>query len=326
MPFPPYGPIIYFTADKGTYQDTGFSVPAVAPGDAVMGWKDQSGNAHDASHTNERCTIVSDATVCTNIAVQFDSIVGHQAILQTAPFTWNQPEHLFALVQHLGGSDAPYLWDGRSNDSMVFYWSQTTNKFDIVAGSPFSHECTNSDLTALGTWGIVEVLYNGASSFTRVNNNASVGVSGTMGTASAGGITLGNYNSNNAGAKTKIAVLLGYNTALSGFAAQIVRNWITSVYLDCAGPAGCINFQASIAREQNASDESCNDYGGVTNLQLCGPIAAGHYVLEANVADLNGAAPGDSVRLKIRRRWDDPLNTLAQPCSLVNVAVEYDVT
>lgn len=87
----------------------------------------------------------------------------------------------------------------------------------------------------------------------------------------------------------------------------------------------CINFQAAFAREQSGSDESCNAYGGVTNLQLCNPISAGHYVIEANVADLNGAVAGDSVRLKIRRVWNDPLNTSLDPCSIVNVAVEYDV-
>lgn len=87
----------------------------------------------------------------------------------------------------------------------------------------------------------------------------------------------------------------------------------------------CVNFQATIAREGCGSDESCNAYGGITNLEICDPIAAGHYCLQANVVDLDGAVPGDNIRIRVRRLWSDPLNTSIDPCSLVKVAIEYDV-
>lgn len=91
-------------------------------------------------------------------------------------------------------------------------------------------------------------------------------------------------------------------------------------------PVDCINFEATIARESCGSDESCNDYGGATDFTLCSPIAAGSYCLEANLADLNGARPGENIRIRVRRVWNDPLNTSTDPCSLVKASIEYDVT
>lgn len=91
--------------------------------------------------------------------------------------------------------------------------------------------------------------------------------------------------------------------------------------------ASCLNFQGEIAREGCGSDESCNAYAsGVTNFTLCNPIAAGNYCLESNVVNLNGAMPGDNIRLRIRRRWDDPLNLSTSSCSLVKASIEYDVS
>lgn len=86
-----------------------------------------------------------------------------------------------------------------------------------------------------------------------------------------------------------------------------------------------IDFLAYVGTEGCGSDESCNDYGAPTNMRLTNPIAAGTYCITMPVADLNGANPGDNIRVRIRRLWSDPLNTSTDPASIKKFQIEYDV-
>ena len=85
-----------------------------------------------------------------------------------------------------------------------------------------------------------------------------------------------------------------------------------------------IYFQGYLMPEGNAIDFSCIGYGAPTGFLLSDPISAGLYILESNIADLNGLRPGDSVRIKIRRDGDNPNDTSNAPCSLRLVEVSYD--
>lgn len=119
--------------------------------------------------------------------------------------------------------------------------------------------------------------------------------------------------------------LIAVSTVPSGSPTGAGINQVSMV-LATASPVACINLRGYIAREQNASDESCNAYGGVTNFTLCNRIPAGIYVIDMPVTDLNNAGPGDNIRLRINRAREDPLNVSTDPCSLVKTQIEYDVT
>ena len=137
---------------------------------------------------------------------------GADDCMLTAAFTWNQPECIYLVMNMISFTDVDYILDGVAIYKMVFYQNAPSPGMALYTDTFYVSGCRNTDL-AVGSFGIVRVVFNGASSEIRVNNN--VATTGDPGTGSAGGFTLaaaglaGGVNSQWINAE--YAMIWGYN-------------------------------------------------------------------------------------------------------------------
>lgn len=109
----------------------------------------------------------------------------HSDIL-TKGFTWTQPEMIYIVMKQVTYQSTGRFFDGFSTVNLGAAISVTgTPKFAVYAGS-FLADC--SDL-AVDTWGILRVVFNGASSKLIVNDLTPI--TGNAGASNMGGFTLG---------------------------------------------------------------------------------------------------------------------------------------
>ena len=105
--------------------------------------------------------------------------------LKTAPFTLNQPETIYLVVNQVSWTAGDSLIDGNTGNSMRVYQNSSTPGIALYAGATTNQ---NTDLT-VGAFKILTAVYNGASSLLIVN--AGTASTGNPGVNNGGGFTLG---------------------------------------------------------------------------------------------------------------------------------------
>ena len=142
----------------------------------VSAWNSRIGANHllQATGTNQPLWSAS--------GVLFDGI---DNFMKCVGFTWVQPEFLYLVVRQKTWTQGDYFFDGNVNNSGALFQYLANPGIQSYAGA-YSGENPN---LAINTWGIVRVLFNGASSKLIVNNTTPV--TGNPGTANMGGLTLG---------------------------------------------------------------------------------------------------------------------------------------
>lgn len=114
--------------------------------------------------------------------IRFDGV---DNFMKSSAFTWNQPCYYYALVKQISFTDNDVLFDGNSNYYGAIYQDNPTPNIVATAGTVSS---PSSDLI-IETWGIIRVLFNGASSKLIVNDN--IPIAGDFGAINMGGFTIG---------------------------------------------------------------------------------------------------------------------------------------
>lgn len=117
----------------------------------------------------------------TRSSVFFD---GAAHFMKCSAFTLNQPETIYLVAKQVTWLDTKYLCNGNAVNTGVLYQSTTTPRLSIYAGSVAGAD-TN---LAVGSRGVVGVVFNGAASSLQVNGNASATVD--AGLSNMGGFTL----------------------------------------------------------------------------------------------------------------------------------------
>ena len=144
----------------------------------VSAWEDASGNDRPL----EQITVASQPAY--NSATGEVTFDGVDDFLKTAAFTLNQPETVYIVFKQVTWTDTDRVFDGNASASGAVYQSATTPKLRATAGSVLDE---NAGL-AVGAYGIVTAVFNGASSLTQVN--AGTAVTGDAGAANMSGFTL----------------------------------------------------------------------------------------------------------------------------------------
>jgi len=155
--------------------------------DLVSAWADQSGEDNhllQATGTNQ--------PLWSSSGVLFDGVDNY---MKTAAFTLEQPEFIYMVVKQVSWTVNDYFFDGDGNASGIVQQIGTTPNTVAYAGTLSSQ---NSNL-AVGTYGIIRILLNGASSTFQVNETTQI--TGNFGANDMGGFTLGgraagDFNSN----------------------------------------------------------------------------------------------------------------------------------
>jgi hypothetical protein len=150
-------------------------------GSGVSQWDDLSGNGRHLLQGTDaaRPALQADGSVLFN---------GTSHYLKCNAFTLNQPTCVLMVVKQVSWTNGDIFCDGNSTGTLYIY--QASSSPNINASS--DNSATAPGLNAgpsVGSVGVVAVVFNEASSLSRVNKGAPV--TGSVGSGNAGGFTLG---------------------------------------------------------------------------------------------------------------------------------------
>jgi hypothetical protein len=198
------------------FQDSARTTAASADADPIGGVTDKSGNGRHLSQST------STKRLALKFAIQNGRVVvrgdGVDDFLQVA-FALNQPVYIAAVLQQRSWSAGSRLWDGATSGTTQLLQAGTTPNLRAQTTAAL-----NSASLAVGAFGIIEVLYNGASSILRVNNNADV--TGDAGASNAGGLTLGNRGAGDAAAAVDFGEVVVLSAVPSDAQRLSLRNYL----------------------------------------------------------------------------------------------------
>jgi len=196
------------------------SIVGVADGGTVTTWPDRSGLSHSPTQATESKKPLYRATGGANglPAIETDGV---NDFLRVA-FVWDQPIHMFVVMRPVVVGDNTWI-DGATGNTMRFF--NASNKWSIYGGSAI--------VSTVGTintsWHLFELKYNGASSSIRIDN--ATAVTGSAGTASPGGITLGLFGDQaSTPANARYSEIIAYSAILAAADANNVRASLQTKY------------------------------------------------------------------------------------------------
>jgi hypothetical protein len=153
---------------------------------SVSRWNDKLGSGRDLI----QATGSYQPLWVTPGTIRFDGIDNY---LKTDAFTYGQPAFVYILFKQITWSDSDRIFAGNVASSNALTQGTSTPIIrQVCSTGPTGAD--SGELT-VGTWGIVRLLYNGASSRIQVNNG--VVDTGNAFTTIFGGITLGRRGDSN---------------------------------------------------------------------------------------------------------------------------------
>ena len=183
----------------------------------VSAWGDRSGNGNDllqSTGTNQ--------PLWSGDGVLFDGV---DNFMKCVPFTLIQPEFLYLVLKQVSWFDADRFIDGHLTATGILQQITSTPNFRAFAGSGSSE---SSDLP-LGTYGIIRVLFNGASSTLQINETTQI--TGDFGASNMGGFTLGGNASGGANfGNIQVKEVIIRKIADTAPNEQIIYNYLASKY------------------------------------------------------------------------------------------------
>lgn len=184
-------------------------------GAGVSQWNDASGNGRHLLQGTDanRPPLQADGTIL------FDG-VAH--FLKCSSFTFAQPETIYLLLKQVSYTLDDDIFDGDTGASGMVEQKTNSPEIDAYAGTA---SAANANL-AIGAYGIICVVFNGANSVLQVNNTAPT--TGNFGASNMGGFNLGSrVGSRFANIQVKEAILC--TTAHDGTRRAQTRDWLNSL-------------------------------------------------------------------------------------------------
>lgn len=193
-------------------------------GDAVSPWSDESGNARDSAQaTSTKRPLYKTGRVNGLPSLLFDGTDDYL----TVSFTFGQPEHLFLVAKRVTWVDDARVVSGFGSNLLGEVYSDGGSpQFSVYAGAgPITHAGT---AWAVGSFELVEILFNGASSSARINADSAT--TGSAGTSSMAGLTLGGSGLGANCANVEIAEAFGYTAVKSGTPLASIQSYAQTKY------------------------------------------------------------------------------------------------
>lgn len=171
--------------------------------DEVSIWADKLGSGHDLTQSTATKYPVWGAG-----GVTFDGV---NDFMSTATFTYAQPESIWLVIKQVSWSFNSTFLDGYDKDKMLLRQRGSTPGVAVYSGGSYSS--TSNDL-AVGSFGIIRIVFDGASSRLVIDGNTPI--TGNFGTATPSGIMVGSSagtsNFSNITIKEMIFRKAGYNS------------------------------------------------------------------------------------------------------------------
>jgi hypothetical protein len=205
------------------------SAHATATGDAVVEWRDRSGNGRHAiasSSPTDRRPLLRAGTDGLNghPVLRFD---GTNDFFRTASISpaLTQPFTLFTLSRKIGtATTALNVVDSRTSGTNTMtqgYWTNTTQA-RINAGSNLTLAITQTDFT------ILRGIFDGTSSSLAANGGTPA--TGSVGTRAVDGFTVGASRNSDGFLNGEIAEVIAYSGVLNTAERRIVENYLSARY------------------------------------------------------------------------------------------------
>lgn len=178
-------PYQWLKADAGTFQTSGGSA-AVADGDPVGEWQDQSGNGrHPTQTTADNRPLLKLAQQNSLPSVRFD---GSNDYLRVTHANVSQPYSLYVVARPTAFSASlSTLIDGATINRGRFFWLTGSSPRPLLINAGASLSSGQSSST--GTTYTFQSLFSGANSTVSVNGGSKA--TGNAGTAARNGTTIG---------------------------------------------------------------------------------------------------------------------------------------
>jgi hypothetical protein len=142
-----------------------------------------------------------------------------------ATFVYAQPEFIYMVMRQVTWTNGMYMVDGGAIATGIIQQEGTTPQIRVYAGSASS----NSADLAVNTWGILRVLFNGASSKLIVDGNTPI--AGDFGALDMGGITIGASGGGAANwANIEVKEVVARNIADTAPNEAIIYDYLKSKY------------------------------------------------------------------------------------------------
>jgi len=182
----------------------------------VSVWGDKSGNGNDLL----QATGANQPVVNSN-GVLFD---GFSDFMKANTFTLEQPEFIYIVLKQISWTMNDAIFDGNVSNFMLLQQRDLSPNLAAYAGAVSS---LNGDL-AIGSYGIVRVLYNGASSKLQVNEETPI--TGNFGTSNGGGFTLAAQANGSRFSNIEVKEVIIRKIADSASDEQEIYNYLSKKY------------------------------------------------------------------------------------------------
>ena len=145
--------------------------------------------------------------------------------MKTAGFTWNQPSMIYVVLRQPTWTIGEYLIDGITNNKGVLFQTATTPGLKMFAGIASGQD----DNLVLNTFGIVRMIFDGASSKLIVNENTPV--TGDFGATNLGGLTIGAQGDGGGSySNGEYKKIIGRNIIDTEPNQQVIYDYLTTKY------------------------------------------------------------------------------------------------
>jgi len=211
---------LWLVSSLGVYQEHDSKTTPSGNGDPVGTWEDQSGNGNDV---NAPASDIQRPILVTGVVnglpiLRFD---GGQYLRKA--FALNQPYTVYIIFLQDSWTNNDRVFTGVTNQT-IFIQNGISPTLKLYAGS---FVADNTDLP-LDTFGICRVIFNGASSSIRIDDN--VATTGNPGALSAGGITIGASTTGANDSDIDVAEVFIYNAAISGEDDTNIMTYLNDKY------------------------------------------------------------------------------------------------
>lgn len=135
-------------------------------------WSETSNNGATqvSSTTGETWTLVNTGSKPAQIVGSAQILFDGSAHTMEAAFTLAQPCTMVGVIKQVTWTNNDYMWDGATVNTAAVYQNATTPRLRQYGGADGTQ---NADL-AVGAWGVVSSVFDGASSRLQVNLNSPV--------------------------------------------------------------------------------------------------------------------------------------------------------
>lgn len=190
-----------------------FGVGITVTGQGVSTWADQSGNGRDLLQATDGARPLLQA----NNSILFN---GTDEFLKCSAFTLNQPETVYWLGKTITHTATDGLWAGNASGGGGLLQAVGSPNLTVNAGASIA---SNADL-AVGVYGVVSVVINGANSLSQVNYNTPV--TGDAGAGNMGGFALGQNAAGNAFGNIQVKEVIVFSAAHDALTRKRITRYL----------------------------------------------------------------------------------------------------